>query len=342
MKAVRLVEIGQPLQLQEIPRAEIGQKDILVRVKAAGICHSDAHYRAGRSPVYPLPMTLGHEVAGIVEDIGPEVSQVKPGDRVVLHYLVTCGNCFYCTSGNEQFCPQGLMLGHYTDGGFAEFITVPERNAVALPEEIRFEPGATLMCASSTSYHALLKSRLKPADTIAIFGIGGLGVSAVQLARFFGALEVFAVDINEDKLCIAERFGAAPINASEVDPVDAIRDLTRGKGVDVSLDLVGVPATMEGAIKCLAPLGRAVIVGLADKPLSVNTYRDLLCREAEIIGSSDHLLHELPVVVELARRGVLDLSYTASRTVPLDADAVNQTLDALDNYTGEVRTVIVP
>jgi 2-desacetyl-2-hydroxyethyl bacteriochlorophyllide A dehydrogenase len=342
MKAVRLVEVGKPLVMQEIPIPALGQKDILVRVKAAGICHSDAHYRAGKSPVYPLPMTLGHEVAGVVEEIGPEVSLVKLGDRVVLHYLITCGSCSYCSSGNEQFCPQGLMIGHFTDGGYAEYIAVPERNAVSLPEEVPFEPGATLMCASATSYHALVKSRLKPTERVAVFGVGGLGVSAVQLARYFGAMDVYAVDINVDKLCIAERYGAISINASEIDPVEAIRELTGGKGVDVSLELVGVPATMDGAVRSLAPLGRAVIVGLSDKMLSVNTYKDLLCKEAEIIGSSDHLLYELPVIVELVRRGNLDLSHTASKTIPLDADAVNQTLDALDSFTGEVRTVIVP
>jgi 2-desacetyl-2-hydroxyethyl bacteriochlorophyllide A dehydrogenase len=342
MKAVRLIEVGQPLELQEIPVPSLGEKDILVRVKAAGICHSDAHYRAGKSPVYPLPMTLGHEIAGLVEEVGSGVSRVKRGDRVVLHYLVTCGDCHHCTSGNEQFCSQGLMLGHFTDGGYAEYIVVPERNAVRLAEEIPYEPGATLMCASATSFHALRKSRLKPTETAAVFGIGGLGVSAVQLARVFGALDVFGVDINPVKLSLAEFYGAIPINANETDPAAAIRDLTGGRGVDVALDLVGVQSTMEGAVKCLAPLGRAVIVGIADKPLSVDTYRDLLGKEVEIIGSSDHLLHELPVVVELARRGALDLSQIVTRTVPLDAVAINETLDALDKFSDAVRTVIVP
>ena len=118
MKAVRLVEINQPLQLAEIPVPSIGKRDLLVRVRAAGICHSDVHYRAGKSPVYPLPMTLGHEVAGVVEAAGAEVTRFKPGDRVCLHYMVTCGNCYYCSTGNEQFCSQGKMIGHYTDGGY--------------------------------------------------------------------------------------------------------------------------------------------------------------------------------------------------------------------------------
>src|SRR3954447_26393544 len=195
---------GKPLEMQEIPIPEVGREDILVRVRAAGICHSDVHYRAGKSPVYPLPMTLGHEVAGIVEQVGADVTRARVGDRVALHYNVTCGDCYRCSTGDEQFCEHGAaMLGHHRDGGYAEYIVVPARNAVPLPEEIPFEQGATLMCASATAYHVLRKSRLRAGETVAVFGAGGLGQSAVQLARAFGALDVFAVDINESKLHLA-------------------------------------------------------------------------------------------------------------------------------------------
>ena len=125
MKAVRLVKVGSPLEMREIPVPPIGDRDVLVKVRAAGVCHSDAHYRAGTSPVRPLPMTLGHEVAGVVEKVGSAVTGVRPGDRVCLHYNLTCGNCSWCASGNEQFCPSCLMIGHYTDGGFAQFIADP-------------------------------------------------------------------------------------------------------------------------------------------------------------------------------------------------------------------------
>jgi 2-desacetyl-2-hydroxyethyl bacteriochlorophyllide A dehydrogenase len=342
MKAVRLVEVGKPLENQEIPLPILSNKAVLVKVKAAGICHSDVHYRAGKSPVYPLPMTLGHEVGGVVEEVGSEVSLVKPGDRVVLHYMVTCSDCYYCSTGNEQFCSRGLMLGHYTDGGYAEYIAVPERNAVHLPEEIPFEAGATLMCASATSFHALRKSRMKATETVAVFGVGGLGMSAVQLARAFGAMEVYAVDINDSKLKMAEEYGAIPVNAQTGDPVEQIKNYTKGKGVDVSLELIGLQDTLQQSIKCLAPFGRAVIVGICDTPLPVDTYRDLLGKETEIIGSNDHLLQELPTVVELARRGVLDTSRIVSATVPLDARQINKTMDALEKFASDIRTVIVP
>jgi len=342
MKSVRLVEVGKPLQVQDIPLPEFGERDVLVKVRAAGICHSDVHYRAGASPVYPLPMTLGHEVAGVVEAVGPAVQRLQPGDRVCLHYMVTCGDCYYCAAGSEQFCTRGKMLGHTTNGGYAEYIAVPERNAVILPIEIPFVQGATLMCASATSLHALRKGRLKPGESVAIFGVGGLGLSAVQLARALGALDVFAVDINPKKLSLAEQYGAVPVNASQSDPVDAIRRLTGGKGVDVALELIGLPQTMRQALRSAGVFGRAVMVGITRHPLEVDTYNELIGPETELIGSNDHLLQELPLLIELARRGELDLSQVVTRTVPLEAVAINRALDDLERYGDELRTVITP
>lgn len=342
MKAVRMVQVGRPLENQELPVPTIGERDILVRVRAAGICHSDVHYRAGRSPVRPLPMTLGHEVAGVVEQIGAQVTSVKVGDRVCLHYNITCGDCYYCSTGNEQFCVKGLMLGHYTNGGYAEYIAVPARNAVPLPDEIPFEQGATLMCASATAFHALKKSQLKAGETAAIFGVGGLGMSAIQLARAFGALDVFAIDINEDKLRLAAQYGAIPINAQHVEPVSEIRRRTQGKGVDVALELIGLAQTMRQTVQCLGVMGRAVIAGIGDKTLEIDTYRELLGNEVQIIGSNDHLLQELPLLIEMARRHVLDTVRVVTRTVPLDADAINRALDALERFGSDIRTVIVP
>src|SRR5512134_2083282 len=220
VKAVRMVEAGKPLEMQEIPIPGGGDTDILVRVRAAGICHSDAHYRAGTSPMGKLPITLGHEIAGEVEWIGPKVTNVKAGERVALHYNITCGECYYCKRGNEQFCTSVQMLGHHVDGGYAEYVAVPARNAVSLPEEIPFEAGATLMCASATALHALRKGRVKAGETVAVFGVGGLGLSAIQLARAMGAVEVYAVDIQPDKLELASEYNAIPVDAARCDPVE--------------------------------------------------------------------------------------------------------------------------
>lgn len=342
MKAVRMVAVNRPLEMQDIPVPAIGEGDVLVKIKAAGICHSDAHYRAGKSPVRPLPMTLGHEIAGVVERVGARADKIKVGERVCLHYLLSCGNCYYCSSGNEQFCAQGSMLGHYSDGGYAEYIAVPERNAVHLPEEIPFEHGAVMMCASATCLHALRKARLKPGETVAIYGVGGLGLSAVQLANAFGALQVFAVDINASKLGLAEKIGAIPVNARLNDAAAEIRRFTQGKGVDVALEVVGLQQTMKQALQSLAYLGRAVIAGISDQPLEIDTYQELLGKEAEVIGTNDHLLQELPLLIEWVRQGKLDLSLAVTGTVPLDAEAINQALDNLENFGEGIRTVITP
>ncbi len=342
MKAIRLVEVGRPLELQEVPVPTLQAHDALVRVRAAGICHSDAHYRAGTSPAGPLPITLGHEIAGVVEAVGPGVTALVPGERVCVHYLATCGECYYCSRGSEQFCRSGAMLGKHRDGGYAEYVVAPARSLVRLPAEIPFEQGAVLMCSSATALHALRKGRLAPGETVAVFGAGGLGMSAVQLARALGALDVYAVDIDGDKLALASRFGAVPIDANRNDPVAEIARLTGGRGVDVALELVGLPETMGQAVRALAVMGRAVLAGISARPLAVDTYRDLLGREGEVIGTSDHLRHELPLLLELARRRALDLSPVVARTVPLDATAVNEALDALDTFKSAVRTVIVP
>ncbi|HNR97135.1 MAG TPA: zinc-binding dehydrogenase [Anaerolineae bacterium] len=348
MRAVRLVEIGKPLEMQEIPRPTVGEGEVLVRIKAAGICHSDVHYRAGTSGVGRLPQTLGHEVAGVIEAVGPgaagslQPQAVKPGDRVCLHYLLTCGQCGFCRTGREQFCTTGKMIGKDVDGGYAEYIAVPARNAVPLPGDVPFEQAAIMMCSSSTAFHALRKARLGAGDTVAVFGAGGLGMSVIQLARAMGAVQVVAVDINAGKLRQAEAYGALPVDARQADPVNEIRRVTGGRGVDVAIEVIGLPVTMEQAVRALAVQGRAALAGITDRAIAVDTYHDVIGREAEIIGVSDHLLGELSILVEFVRQGKLDLSTVVARTVPLDAAAINRVMDALGEFGGDVRTVIVP
>ena len=234
------------------------------------------------------------------------------------------------------------MIGKYRDGGYAEYIAVPARSAVQLPEEIPFEQGAIMMCSSATSFHALRKGRLQAGEAVAVFGVGGLGMSAIQLADAMGALDVYAVDINRERLNMAESFGAIPVDASETDPVEEIRRLSDGRGADVTLELIGLPATMRQAVQSLAIFGRAVLVGIASEPLEIDTYSELLGREATVMGAADHLLQELPLLIEYARRGVLDLSDVVTQTISLEAGPVNQALDDLEAFGGGVRTVIIP
>ncbi len=343
MKAVRLTAVGRPLEMQEVAVPEVGPQDVLVQVRAAGICHSDAHYRAGVSPVQPLPMTLGHEVSGQVAKVGAAVADWQPGDRVCLHYLATCGRCGYCHQGTEQFCISGQMIGKHRDGGYAEYIVVPARSVFPLPEPIPFEQGAVMMCSSATAFHALRKGRLAAGESVAIFGVGGLGMSAIQLARAMGSLRVYAVDLDAGRLALARQLGAVPINARESDPAAEIQRRSGWRGVDVALDLVGVAATLRPALASLAPFGRVVTVGLGDQPVSIYPYQEIINREAEIIGCSDHLASEIPLLTELVRCGSLDLAPVVTETIPLHAASINAVLDRLQRYgAGGVRTVIQP
>lgn len=348
MRALRLTAVGTPLVHVDLPTPSPAAGEVLVRVRAAGICHSDAHYRAGRSASLVAPITLGHEVAGEVAALGAGVTTHAVGDRVCLHYLVTCGQCGHCIAGREQYCTSGKMIGHHRDGGHAEYIVVPARNAVHLPAEIPFAHGAALMCSSATSLHAIRRGRLQPGETVAVIGIGGLGISAVQLAKALGARAVYAVDFDPAKLEAAARYGAIPIASSRpgasaaVDPVATLRERTGGRGADVVLELVGSPLTMRQALQMCAIQGRAVIAGLSRVPMELDTYRELLGPETELIGANDHLLAEMPLLLELARTKALDLSEVVVRQVPLEAAAVNGVLDELEAYTAPLRTVIVP
>jgi propanol-preferring alcohol dehydrogenase len=342
MKAVRLVNVGRPLELQEIPQPDIGARDVLVRVMAAGICHSDAHYRAGVSTVQPLPRTPGHEIAGFVEAAGRDVTLLKPGDRVCVHYMATCGDCGYCSRGQEQFCGTGEMVGKNRDGGYAEYVAVPARSAFLLPAAIPWEEGAVMMCSSATALHALVKARLRPGETVAVFGAGGLGMSALQLVHAFGAREVFAVDIRREKLDAAQRFGAIPIDSSRVDPAGALREATGGTGVDVALELVGLPEVMTQAVRSLAVLGRLAVAGITDRTFEVAPYRELIGREAEIIGVSDHLAQEIPQLIQYVCRGKLQLQDVITKKVALDASEINAELDSLERFGPRIRTVIRP
>jgi D-arabinose 1-dehydrogenase-like Zn-dependent alcohol dehydrogenase len=342
MRALRLTTVGAPVVAVDLPTPVPAEGEILVRVRAAGICHSDAHYRAGRSASLKAPLTLGHEVAGEVAAIGPGVTTHAVGDRVCLHYLVTCGECAHCRAGREQWCATGAMIGHHRDGGYAEYIVVPARNGVKLPASIPFAHGAAMMCSSATSLHALRRGRLRPGETVAVIGIGGLGISAVQLARALGASAVYAVDRDASKLAAAARFGALPIDASAGDAATAVRAATGGRGVDVALEVVGAPETMRQALRMCAIHGRAVVAGLSRTALQVDSYGELLGPETELLGSNDHLLGELSELLAFAERGALDLRDVVVRTVALDAAAVNGVLDELEAFKAPLRTVIVP
>lgn len=340
MKALQLSQVGRPLALVELPDPRPGFGEIVVAVAAAGICHSDAHYRNGTSTLRSLPLVLGHEIAGVVETVGEGVASPRVGDRVCIHYLWSCGRCRYCNLGQEQFCVEGQMIGKDRDGGYGDRVLVPARNAFLVPEGLPLAHAAVMMCSSATALHALKKARLQPGESVAVFGLGGLGMSAVQIAQNFAPRLVIAVDLDDAKLELAESFGARPVNAGRIDPVAEIRRLTGGKGADVAVELIGLPLTMRQAVASLGVMGRASLAGISNRPFEVASYTELIGKEASVVGVSDHLASEIPLLIEMAASGRLKLDHIVSQTVALEADAVNSVLDRLERFSSPVRTVI--
>lgn len=342
MRAIQLVEPGRPVVDATVERPRPGPGEVLVRVRAAGICHSDAHYRAGTSSSGPHPLVPGHEVAGTVAETGAGAAKPGEGERVCLHYLDTCGSCRACAAGEEQFCPEASMLGKSRDGGWAEYVCVPARNAVPIPEGVSFAHAAVMMCSTATSYHALRRARLAAGERVAVFGAGGLGLSAVQLARVCGAMEIFAVDVRPGPLETARELGATPVRADEGDPAARIREATEGKGVDVAVEVAGRPETVRASLASVAPGGRVALAGIFPGDVEIEPYAGIICREAELVGVSDHKLSEIRDLLAWAERGALRLDPVVRRIVSLEAEAVNAVLDRLEAFEADGRTVIVP
>lgn len=338
MRALQITAAGAPLASVTLPDPVAGPDEVVVRIEAAGICRSDVHYRSGTRPVSRLPLVPGHEIAGTVIAIGDGVVDRAVGDRVCLHYLVTCGRCPACAGGAEQFCEVGAMLGLDRQGGYAEQIVVPARNAHPVPDNVGIEAAAVMMCSTATSLHALRRGRVGPGTRVAVLGAGGLGMSAIQLARVLGASTVYAVDIDDERLALAADLGAVPVDGRS----DAVTEIRSLGGVDVAAELVGSSALMRDAVAMLAPQGRAVAVGITHDEFGLDPYRDLVKREAEILGVSDHLSSEIDEILQWAAEGRIDIGRLVTATIPLEQPAVEEALVALERFGSGVRTVILP
>jgi propanol-preferring alcohol dehydrogenase len=340
MRAIRLISPNAPLVEVDLPEPSPGPDEVKIAIAACGICHSDAHYRAGFGGV-GMPRTPGHEIAGVISEVGSGVSDVAAGDRVAVHYLLSCGTCSRCSRSGEQFCEEGRMIGKHADGGYAESIVVPAANAIPVPPSVPLEVAAVMMCSTATAYHALRVGRLKPRESVAILGFGGLGTSALALSLALEAEPVAAVDVVPEKLDAARTFGAVPIDAGAGNVTGDLLVATGGHGIDLAVDFTGRPELCLAALRALAPGGRLVVVALSEAPLSVNPYRDVLASERSIVGCSDHTRGELVELLALAANGRLDVSHAISRRVPFEAEAVNGVLDELERGTGTLRSVMV-
>lgn len=344
MKAARFHNVDTPLRIEEVPTPKPGPGEVLVKVKASGICGSDlfAYHFWPPETFGRKSLTPGHECAGVVEAVGKNVEALSEGDRVCMDYVIPCGQCYYCIAGKSNLCENLKCVGFEVDGVFAEYICLPERQFLKLPENIPFDQGAILGCAVVTPYHSLRIAEITPGDTVAIYGIGGIGIHAVNLAaRVFGAGRVIAVDIAEYKLKLATELGAdETINAAEEDPVETIKKLTGGRGADVTLVCVPeAPKVVEQSIKSAGKGGKAVIVGKCRENVQINP-ESFLENELQLRSSVEHLRWEILRVIELAKEKKFDLSKSITHRISLEE--VNEGLEILEKKIGNpVRVVIV-
>jgi 2-desacetyl-2-hydroxyethyl bacteriochlorophyllide A dehydrogenase len=341
MKAARLHQVGEALKIDSVGVPVVGSNDVIIDIRASGICHSDLNYRDGVAPVGKLPIVLGHEIAGVISKTGERVKGIVEGDRVCVHYIRSCGNCSFCKTGRENFCEEYQMIGKDIDGGFAEYIGVPASNVLKLPDTLPFEQACILGCAVSTTYHALKRGRIRAGDTVVIYGIGGLGAQAIQLAKIFNAKKVVAVDISNDKLKLAKQLGADEIvNAAVEDPAKRVETMTDGKLADLVLDFVGAAKVIEQEIRCVGKGGRLVLVGIGQDDIRVSPYKTIIGKEMELIGVNDHLRSELVELIDIVGSGRMDLSKSITHRVHLDE--VNAGLEILEERIGNpIRVVVV-
>jgi alcohol dehydrogenase, propanol-preferring len=338
MKAIRYLGPNQPLKLEEIPLPKLGPGEILIRVRAAGICHTDLHFLSGLLNLGVAPLTLGHEIAGSIEAVGPEVEKSRVGERVVVYYYQGCGQCPYCLRGEENLCINlRAEHGFITDGGYAEFVKVPSRNAVTLPPHLNFEDAAPIGCSVTTAIHASKLANLRLDDNVVVYGVGGVGFGIVQYARLAGA-NVIAISRSDEKLAKAKELGAIYLINSSRDNVAAIvREITHGLGADIIFEMVGIRETMDNSVKCLAKRGRLIFIGYSEDSFIVHPI-PLVVLEAKVMGSVGNTLSELYEGVQLVGDG--KIKTVIDRVLRLDQ--FQEGINALKNNEPVGRVILTP
>jgi len=312
LKAAVVHEFKSPLHLEEVAKPVPGPEQVVVRIEASGLCHTDIHAAHGDWPVKPkLPFIPGHEGVGIVEMVGPGVSEVKEGDRVAIPWLgYACGTCEYCVSGWETLCEKQLNTGYFIDGGHAEYAKAFAKYVAKVPSGVNPFEAAPLTCAGVTTYKAVKVSGVRPTDLVAIFGIGGLGHLALQYAKIAGA-SVVAVDLVDEKLELAKQLGADyTVNGKAEDPVEAIKKLG---GADAAISLAVSPRSFEQAFRALRRGGILVLVALpAENYMQLPIFETVL-NGLTVVGSIVGTRLDLAEVFDLHAAGKTRVIYEKRR-----------------------------
>ena len=343
MKAAFYEKFKGPITIEELPDPNVPDDGAVVRVMANGICRSDWHGWMGHDADITLPHVPGHELAGVVEEVGPQVKMWQPGDRVTLPFVEGCGKCPQCASGNHQVCDRQEQPGFTHWGSFAQYVAVhrADVNLVKLPRDIGFVTAASLGCRFATSFRGIVdQGRTTPGEWVAVHGCGGVGLSALMIARGVGARTI-GIDIQEDRLAFARSIGAMhTLNANETrNVVEAVRDITGG-GAHVSMDALGSPETCYNSVACLRKQGRHVQVGLmvGDHKDAVIPMDKVIAGELEIRGSHGMQAHRYDRMLALILAGGLKPDQLIGKRVSLEASI--DELMRMDRFEGAGVTVI--
>ncbi|WP_214103079.1 zinc-dependent alcohol dehydrogenase [Acrocarpospora catenulata] len=343
MKALRVTRGEVGARLAEVPVPVPRDDEVLIQVSAAGLCGTDvqAAYSPGAGLITRPELTLGHEPAGRIVALGRTVRGWATGDRVAASSIVSCGRCHLCSRGMSEICARGSVIGLNHDGAVAEYMTAPAVNLVRLPDGVSDEVGAILTDAIPTPFHALYqRGRLQPGETVAIFGVGGLGQHAVQLAKAFGAARIIAVDTRAEQLEHARSLGADhAFLAGDESLGDRMREANGGRGVDLAGVFAGSSEAIAAAFRSVGKGGRLVVVGLTDDNVVLPPSASIARREISIIGSGGFRLDTIEQLVALVAAGRLDFSRSVSNVLGLDE--AESALELLRGHHGSIRRVVV-
>ena len=304
MIAVVVARYGGRLEVMDRPVPRPGAGEVLVRVRASGLCSTDLHLLSGRMLLGDLPRILGHESAGEIVELGEGITGWRAGDRVTVAVDVVCGECRHCLTGQTQRCTWMRRIGFERDGGHAEFVAVPAENLVALPPTLTYEAAAILPDAVACMYHSLVgRGKVGVGQKVLILGVGGLGIHGVQIARLAGA-DVIATSRQPQRLKIAEQYGAIPLNTATEPLKERVNGLTRGEGMDLVVDNIGTRASVREGLSLLRPGGKLLVVAYLDDAFEVPSL-PLFKTEQEIIGCRGSSKQDLEEVVRLTGSGKL-------------------------------------
>jgi S-(hydroxymethyl)glutathione dehydrogenase / alcohol dehydrogenase len=341
MKAAVLYKFNEPFKVETAELQAPHQGEVLVKLAASGVCHSDLSFQRGYLPMIPLPYIIGHEGAGIVEEVGPGVTSVKKGDHVVLTWLYSCGRCRDCARGKPQLCETaaavmfaggvydgttrfkvgGQEVRHFV-GAFAEYTVVPEQGVVPIRPDVPLTSACLVGCAVTTGVGAAMNTaKVEPGDHVAVFGCGGVGLNAIQGAALCGAEKIIAVDVTAEKLATAKEFGATHTVRAGEDAVAQIKEATSGRGVDYAFEAIGNGEVMQQAFMAVRRGGKLIIVGIP--PLNVTLTLPAFTfpmEEKGVLGSfygSPRFRYDMPRILDLYMAGKLKLDQLLSRRLPL-------------------------